>query len=696
MFEKMVKRNSWGLSLLFITLWTLLTMIYHSGFAGASGDDFFRALMSYEWSQSPFFISKSFQYCSIHWFPTHFWIAGAMIQLTQNLTLSLTSLSILFYFIELFLLFKITKLLFNTLHAYLSVLLVGFLPWYLWLGLSMTEMTMYFVSITGAFLFFIKWQNENRTSHLCMASLFFLFATMFRPESWIFSALFSAYLLIFLVQNRRTSFSRLPVIVSMILPNLFILFWLTYNIKEFGNPIYFLTTVKSVVQNYLDFHSVPSWIKGLQFPFLIFIVSPFLSIFILIGLGGYYRSLKKVQKTYIRFILAQLAFLVLATLYGLGTTAAPQRYVLISVILLTPFAAHGLSHLWQKKYGVILVISILFIYIGLSFFKSFFYSTQYKDVVKAGKYLKDHFESGFISPSEQMSSELAFRRITGQLLATQQDFINQSSAHAALAVYSGRPRNFLFNILETKEKEMLRDEQSADEDSNTKMISLNHSTIASKLKGMQVAKIILRDRELMDWIPHDFHLEKTIGHYAIFSSNLPTPPLPSNETGFNKGMNFLKQNLGKGIVLRGYRYEGSIFPDSLSLLWKLDEKYDPRNTYKMKMRFLSLKNPEKKFVRVISPIFQWYKIDKLSEGILVGDNISLFLPVDMPNGEYSLKISLMEQVPDTIPPKNDSLSGEELTLGSLTLISSKREVLRDVLRGEGFNWKLLMKTLVIS
>lgn len=161
-------------------------------------------------------------------------------------------------------------------------------------------------------------------------------------------------------------------------------------------------------------------------------------------------------------------------------------------------------------------------------------------------------------------------------------------------------------------------------------------------------------------------------------------------------MNFLKQNLGKGIVLRGYRYEGSIFPDSLSLLWKLDEKYNPCNTYKMKMRFLSLKNPEKKFVRVISPIFQWYKIDKLSESILVEDNISLFLPVDMPNGEYSLKISLMEQLPDAIPPKNDSLSEEELTLAPLTLISSKREVLRDALRGEGFNWKLLMKTLVIS
>ena len=51
---------------------------------------------------------------------------------------------------------------------------------------------------------------------------------------------------------------------------------------------------------------------------------------------------------------------------------------------------------------------------------------------------------------------------------------------------------------------------------------------------MRVAKIVLRDRELMDWVPDDFYLEKVINSYVVFSSHLSTPPLTSNEPGVNK------------------------------------------------------------------------------------------------------------------------------------------------------------------
>ena len=450
----------------------LQTLVYQSGFPGLSGDDFFRALMAYEWSESPFLVSQSFQYCSIHWFPTHFWITGMIAQVTKDLVFSLKIVSIFFHFIELLVLFQLAKHLFNRSTAYISVLFVGFLPWQIWVSVSMTEMTMYFTCLLGAFFFFVKWQKERRTSNLLGAALLFLSTTMFRPEGWMFAVLFSAYLLIFLIQYRQTSLGKVSVIISMILPSLFILLWLAYNYKEYGSPFYFLTTLHSVVQNHLDLRSVPFWTKGLQFPFLMFIVSPLLFICLLAGLAAHYRSLIKIQRNYLWFILAQLALLMSAALFGLGTTAAPQRYVLIDVILLTPFAAYGLSHLWQKKYGNLFVILILFLYVGVSLVKSLSFSTQYKDIAKVGQYLKEGFESGFIAPSDQISSELAFRRITGQLLATQQDFLIQTSAHAALAVYSGRPRNFLFNILQTKEKEMLRDNPSEGEGNDPQAVSL--------------------------------------------------------------------------------------------------------------------------------------------------------------------------------------------------------------------------------
>ena len=49
------------------------------------------------------------------------------------------------------------------------------------------------------------------------------------------------------------------------------------------------------------------------------------------------------------------------------------------------------------------------------------------------------------------------------------------------------------------------------------------------------------------------------------------------------------------------------------------------------------------------PCFQWYKIDRLSDSALMRINVSLVLPADMPNGEYTLKLSLIEQSPDTSP-----------------------------------------------
>jgi hypothetical protein len=558
----------------------------------------------------------------------------------------------------------------------------------------MTEMTMYFTCILGAFFFFIKWQEGKGTYDLLRAALLFLFSTMFRPEAWMFAFLFSAYLLIFLIQNRRTPFSRFPIIVSMILPSLFILFWFAHNFREFGDPFYFLTTAKSIVQDNLNLHSVPFWIRGLQLPFLMFVVSPFLLVCILIGLVVCYRSLTKIQRDFLWFVLAQFALMVLATLYGLGTTAAPQRYVLISMILLTPFAAHWLSYLWQRKYAKVLVILFLFAYIGIGFVKSLSYPTQYQDIAKVGKYLKENSESGIVSPAEQICSELVFRLISGQLLTRQLDFLIQSSDHAALAAFSGRPRNFLFNILQIREKEMLEDRPSANEDGGSENIPLNRSIIASKLKEMQIAKIVLRDRGLMDGIPDNFHLEKTIGKYAIFSSNLDVLPLPSNKPVVNKRMHFLNENLGKGITLSGYRYKGNILPDSLSLLWKLDEKYDAISDYKVKIVFTSLKNPEKKFRIIVSPIFQWYKMDRLSDSASIEDNVPLFLPLDMPNSEYSLKVSLVEQTADTSPFKKERLSEKELTLAPLLLISSKREALGDVFKGEGLNWKALGKILI--
>ena len=53
-------------------------------------------------------------------------------------------------------------------------------------------------------------------------------------------------------------------------------------------------------------------------------------------------------------------------------------------------------------------------------------------------------------------------------------------------------------------------------------------------------------------------------------------------------MNSLNEDLGRGIILSGYRYKGRLLPESLSLFWELDEEYDLTSSYKMKNGFVSL------------------------------------------------------------------------------------------------------------
>ena len=304
MFESKNKRYFFWLFLLLTAQFIFQVFVYKSGFPGASGDDFFRALMTYEWRESPYLVSSSFGLISVLWFPTHFWITGLIYSLTNNLVISLTGVSILFSLVGLFILFHLAKTLFNRQTGYITILLAGFLPWQVWLGISMTEMTMYFSSILAGFMFFIKWQKDRKPYQLFLSSISFLLATMFRPEGWIFAGLFSAYLAIFFIRNRMHLSKRGYVIVSMIIPCLFILSWITYNFTEFGSPVYFLQINKTAVQNQLQLDAVTSYINGLKPFFLMLIVSPVLFLLTILSLVICFCSLKKNRKRQIIKIFA--------------------------------------------------------------------------------------------------------------------------------------------------------------------------------------------------------------------------------------------------------------------------------------------------------------------------------------------------------------------------------------------------------
>jgi hypothetical protein len=421
-----------------------------------------------------------------------------------------------------------------------------------------------------------------------------------------------------------------------------------------------------------------------------FIVSPILFLLTTAGIIICLRRLNNFQRNCILFTLAQLLILIFASA---NTEAAPQRYILINIILLSPFAANMLDVTLQKKHGSIFVIIFLFVFLGMNWVKSFYYSPLFADAVKAGKYLKKQFELGLITNSEQICSEFAFRLITGKLSNNYKDITLLSSAHGALAAYSGKPRNFLFNILKLPEIHKITDNQTVRDFNNFN----NIYAISSKLKNKRVKKIILENREIIDFIPHNFRLEKIIGKYIIFSINDLKKDHPYDMHNIDREMNLIDKSFSKGVSIKGYRYKAFIFPHMLSILWELNEEFSILKPYKLKITFRNLLDPKKKFERIIKPIFYWYKINSISHSFFVKDNIPLFLPPGMPSGDYSVKISLAGHKPANLKTKvmKNELSKMEIYLSNVTLISSKRDVLADFLSNRNRDWKLLVKTLIV-
>ncbi|MBI5603280.1 MAG: glycosyltransferase family 39 protein [Deltaproteobacteria bacterium] len=680
----MAKKESIFLTLILGAQFFFLLIIYKSGFSGASGDDFFRALITYEWKYDPFLFSTAFGAMSVLWFPTHFWITGSLYTLTENLIFSMVSTSIIANILGLIFLFFLAKILFNSITAFLTLLLVAFLPWQIWLSLSMTEMIYYCAALIGAFLFFLLWQKEERFSWLVTTSLFFLIATMFRPEGWIFAGLFTLWILLdYFRKKDNRPLSLKTTVLAVTLSLLFIFVWLLHNWMEYGAPVYFLKFSKTIIQTHLGLHGMAAQIKNLQYPFLMFLISPPLFLITLLSLFFSFKTFNPDQKKYLYLVLSQLLLMMIASVYGVGTKAAPQRYVLINVVLLAPFAAFFLSQLWEKKYGKNLLIGMVSILLLINCFKAFHFSSRYQNTANVGKYLKTCFEQGQIRSEEQICSELTFRVLNKKMNLPEQEYLVLSSEHAALAAYSEKPGNFLFNIV--KQRQKIIDQTALPLDTGTLS---NLFEINQFLAKNQVTRIVLKDRELMELIPPGYVIEKMIGNYTVFARDRIS--FSAQEEDVKKRQYIaVKRSMGTGISLQGYRFEKGWFPDNLTLFWKMNEGFDFNKKYKLNISFQFIPNPEITFERHITPIFNLKAYAPREQPGIIEDSIPLYLPEKFPNGKYRLKI-FFENMKDS----KEKTFFEEIDLPPIFLIYSKREVLKDIISRGRWDLDLLAKTLI--
>jgi hypothetical protein len=693
----MLTKNNIIISILFISIAMLHIFVYWNNYPGLSGDDFFRALMTYEWSESHFTFSKSFGQFSLFWFPAHFWMAGTFYHLIESLNLSLKLLSLIFGFLEITFLFYLTKTIFDKSTATISIFLVGFLPFQIWLNLSMTSMTIYLSAICGGCLFLYKWIENKSLSNLILSSFFFLFSTMLRPEGWIFTSLYTAtviiFLIFFLIKDKYSYFILINFIVILTIPYFFIYSWLFYNYAEFGDCLYFLKANKISIQGILEFSKYKSFFLGFQFPFLLFITSPLLNIIAIIGVLGCFKKFKSNQRKFLYFIIAHLFILIAGFLLGPGTVAAPQRYAMSTLLLLIPYAAFGINTLLKHKHGRVIFFSICITYLLLGITKSFMFSTNYLDAIEAGKYIKKSYANHFFTPNERICTDYALRKIAKIPFKDQKDYFIQASVHAAVATYSGKPRNFLLNILKMDDS---RDSIRKKKTDLPKKIIIMHDNIYSKLKKYNASIIILSDRDLIKLIPDSYKPIKIVGQYLIFS-NTKDEFIYNNEeiNSVKESFTPLNLSLNKSTTLIGYRYDGLLFKTAMSFLWKI-EKLSDINGCEMQISLSNINNPKIHKKITIKPITNWLCNDAYSKGLYVIEKIPISLPVDFPGGKYSISLSLIDNADFKIQSNQKNVSKvTKLKLKSMELIHSKRKILLDAIKNRSIDLKILAMTLLI-
>ncbi len=660
------------LNLLLAAAAALALAVLAGGFAAASGDDFFRAVVTRQWSQAPSVHAGSLYAISVLWLPLHFWAAGSLYLLTHQLVLSLTAISLVSFIACLAALYHLTRLFFGERAGLVAVLLAAVLPAHVWLAVSMAEMTWYYAAVTGGCLWFARWQRGGRAAHLLAASACFLLTTMLRPEGWVFAVLFSACVAWDTLIRREPGRGLAARFAAVVLPGVFIIFWLVRNWVDYGDALYFLHYSKGITQAHVNIRALSPAVKALEYPFFMFIASPILFLLTAAGVVALRRHADRAMVRHAVFALAQLAAMSLAGMYGAGTKALPQRYVLANVILLTPFAAALLVRWWERGRWRWLAAAVLAAHTAVCGVKAFQSPPLYREIVRAGKAIGASRPAG--TPDARICSELAFRKLAGLRLPAEKDFLILASAHVALMVYAGDPDAVLFDTAILAEKpQLIRPDAGPAETSRERMDDL--------LREHGVGWIVLESREAMALVPPAFRLARMVGSTAVFARGVVAAP--AFESGnVDAVMRPLDLSAAPGIRLTGAGVSSRLAPRVLSLCWQADPGAAVGREWVLRMSFVKAgrRTAERSFEREVPPVLNW-----VSSGRVI-DNVPLTLPSGFPPGAYAPTIWLQGA--------DGGAAGERVELPPVAIVSSKREVLVDFLTGRSRDWRLLARTLL--
>lgn len=674
----------WLLCLALFLVVSLQLTIYLNGFIDVSGDGFLRALMAYEWRQSFYLVTRDFGNISLFWFTPYFWLTGVLYWLTGNLTLALVLVSSCSSLLGLLVLHRLVRLLIGEPSALVTLLLVGLLPYHIWLSVSMAESTLYLLFVLLALLYLVHWIQGQRIKDILISAFFFLACSMIRPEGWLLAGSFSLYAVYLLVRGRKTNLLGLGF--GALIPLLFIFFWLGDNWLTYGNPFHFVINQKAHIDDAGSLSSMPSLIRATQPVFFMAILSPLLLPLIAAGVVVKRRSFSKELWFYLLFVSFHLGLLIAMFLFGVGTTAAPQRYGLTVLVLLAPFAGWLLADGLKMRRWRWAVLSFGLVYVSLCVYKSFSFSSLYEDAVTAATYVKDQRMDGI--PVGRIATDYDIRKQLALPYASLRDYQIDKCSYAALASYSGRPDAFLSNPLRISGPGSIQSGQGlkvTDDDGTSELHRF--------LRDSGVNAILLRNRVLMERLPVEYKWVRSFGRYGMFMASPSVAKKTRLRPAVDPGEGLL---LAPGVRLLDHRYEGSLFP--VDLVLRLAVVMDPKVVCQQQFAVISVRShaDDESLIRHFQPTFCLAgAMARTSIGSMVTEeHLALELPITRVAGFYRNEISLVPTKAAKVRSESeDNREQATIDLSPVWLAYNKRSALQDYLKGRNRDWKLLLFVL---
>jgi hypothetical protein len=396
-------------------------ILYQRGFIRVAADEFARGIYAVQWASHPKF--DLLENLAIPWLPFERYLNGAMLTIWPNPLLAPRVTVFLSSCLALIALYAFVYLLFNSFTiAVLTSMFVTLQPWFAWLsGTPMLEM--YYLAFYLAGLFFlVAWLRDNRKGFWILAGCSFLLSSGFHVQSWILinvaNFLTLGFLFRFVRQKNYGYAGRL--IAYYFLSNAFIIAIIIIEFANTGEALAFLTAHTSYSKWFYGGYNVSTLEKFLYYPRLILDnVNPIIWPLFITALI-FLRSDRNRGWKLFPLMLAVLTLVIVSVMniFSGPPSAAPARYSLFYLLMLSPYVAYGTYHLFNwgnqrplpiARYSITVLTLALYIYsLGWGVIRTSNHQIGPRETIAAGNYLNELLSQGDLDGEKTYMVELVY------------------------------------------------------------------------------------------------------------------------------------------------------------------------------------------------------------------------------------------------------------------------------------------------